>query len=147
MPASSPVRGLHTCMCIARNISIVWLNTHQLSLCFLRMDSPRAPKPCQLNGCLGGVSLLHGTAQGISILCPCLNSPQSLLMCVGSCSIHLPCIFTLTHRAGTNRLQPGANFLLQTPRSSSTRHWLCCSSPPAGLESLSLKSQALHMVP
>lgn len=34
----------HMCMCIARNISVVWLKTHHLSLCCLRMDSPRGPK-------------------------------------------------------------------------------------------------------
>lgn len=100
-------------------------------------------KPCQLDGCLGGVWLFHGTAESISISCPCLNSPQPLLRCVGSGSIHIPCIFTFTHHAGINRHQPGAHCLPQSPCSW---HLLCCSSPSADTESLSLESQALHMV-
>lgn len=145
MPASSPVRELHTCLCMARNISVVSSNTHHLSLCFLRMDPPRTPKALQLGGCLGGISLLHGTAEGISFSCPCFNSPQPLLVCVGSCSVHIPCIFTFTHGTGTNRHQPGANCLLQRALCSSTQHWPRCSSSSAEVKGL--KSQALHMVP
>lgn len=106
-----------------------------------------AQKPCQLCGCLESVSLLHGTAEGISIRCPCLISPQPLLMCVGSCSIHITCIFPFTHSAGINRHQPGADCVLQRPRSSSARQRPCCSSPSADVGSRSLKSQVLHMVP
>lgn len=108
----------HMCMCIARNISVVWLNTCHLYAAWgwflLGLQ-----KPCQLGGCLGCVSMLHSTAEGISTSCPCLNSPQPILMCVGSCSIHIPCIFTFTRCAGINRHQPGANCLLQRPRSCS----------------------------